>query len=203
MPRQPRVTVSHPMGHACPMPAFSLSPIGSSTPTVSGSATWVKGAEPKADSWRARADQFSILLTAEGSTTPAMDYWQGVGHRYAISEFQHLARPVRRLTPTPRGGYNAYEWEHSRPAVPTVGAVLGCVLGDARTYLDHRDSESPVDGLISAGLLDPAAPDFSVWDALDTWESLRVQFRRWQVIEDATGVTLDAAWDVLDAEGLI
>ncbi len=203
MPRQPRVTVATYPGKSYSMPAFSLSPIGSSTPTVSGSATWVRGAEFKADPWQVGADQFSILLTAEGSTAPALDHWQGVGHRYAISEFQHLVYPVRRLTPTAHGGYTVYDFEYSRPAVPTVGTVLGCIISDARIYLDHRDSESPVDGLISDGLLDPTAPGFSVRDAMDTWGPLRAQYRRWQVIEEATGVTLDAAWDVLDAEGLI
>lgn len=196
MKRQPRVTIATHQDKAYAMRPLSLSPIGASTPEVTGSAVWVKGAELNADSWRVGADQFSILLTAEGSTAPAMDYWQGIGHRR-----QRLSG--RPLKPARGGGYGVYDWEYSRPKVPTVGDVLGCVISDARTYLDHRDSESPVDGLISEGLVDPRAPDFSVRDALDTWDALRAQFRRWRVLEGATGVTLDAAAELLESEGLL
>lgn len=202
MKRQPRVTIATHQDKAYAMQPLSLSPVGASTPGVTGSAVWVKGAELNADSWRVGADQFSILLTAEGSTAPAMDYWQGIGHRQRVSEVSLYPRGGR-LSAAANGGYNAYDFEYSRPKVPTVGDVLGCVISDARTYLDCRDSESPVDGLISEGLINPHAPDFSVRGALDTWESLRAQFHRWRVLEDATGVTLDAAAELLESEGLL
>lgn len=175
---------------------------------IEGRAVWTRAADFRAKTWREKSDAFVIMLRVGEVAVEPLTYYTGAGHRWVAGTSYFAGGPescdpkrAKRLQLSARGGYSLFDIEHSQPAVPAVGDVLGCIYSDAAIYAEHRDEAEPLGALADSGLVEiNSAADMA--EARRIWEGCRAQWHRLQSIFNA-GVSEAELVNILEEEGCL